>query len=112
MIDNKKLLLESAKHWRKDILEPLEAGRIIREKDAANNWTWDDGRDEVEMYGSSCPLCIEYEFCSPCPLGENFGNTCGANGTTWDNFRKNPTTENAQAMVDLLEKLARECDQK
>jgi len=122
MIDNKKLLLKSAAHWRKDILEPLKAGRKIA-LDLNSFLVWaNDGVYEAEVYcyGDSCPLCEVYDIFGDCyilwrdkkieicPIKKHTSTGCGVGDNPWYNFFKEPTIENAQAMVDLLEKLADE----
>lgn len=108
MIDyiTKNAVIECIDHWKKDMIEPLKAGRKIDD-----HWSysleWTDTREEVKCYTEDCPLCDLYFHnydeddgnCVGCPMGN-----CSY-GSVWLAFRKNPCLETANGVVNKLESL-------
>ena len=97
-----KAVNDSIKHWNKDIIKPLEAGKKIG-LPSCGFWPfleWKHNGMEVKAYAEYCPLCeIVDENCDCCPL------ICCDEDSPWAKFHDKPTLTNARKMVKSLQKI-------
>lgn len=102
--------LKSALHWRNDILAPLEAGIGIVKIALSLYWDTPGVNTLVRVGCSDCDMCRAYH-CKACPLAKE-GQKCIDRNVGYGNFCDNPCIATAQAMVDTLERIAREYDER
>ena len=99
-----KAINDSIKHWNKDIVKPLEKGKMINK--SFYGLTWGGSNLEVKIGGEYCPLCNIFgeRECPGCPL-HTIKTSCDLGNSPWYIFKTKPTLANARKMVAALQKI-------
>lgn len=101
-----KAIDASIEHWEEDIIKYLLEGRVLYQ--TALGIFWEDDDTEVPCTSKHCPLCNEHlnsMGCVYCPYKRKHGRSCDEGGEAWIVWYREPTLENALAMVAKLKGL-------
>jgi hypothetical protein len=121
-----KAIRDSILHWERDIVAPLQKGRVIGKAPTFGRLVWVHNKKPVKMYSRHCALC-QYSIkawrekvlsegeanapCTYCPLYKYYPceySECYpryVRGLPWACFHDCPTLGNAKRMVRILKNL-------
>jgi hypothetical protein len=106
-----RAIVNSIEHWKKDILDRLKKDEIFFLQEDSNDLCWKSDDSKVQCFASACPLCKLFLFeisssvysgCMYCPYRLFHDHSCNDRFSSWVNFTKEPTKENAKQMIKEL----------